>query len=91
MSSSGATCGAASFCRLLGLSSPGGGGQIKPEPVRQRRGCHGRGSWTMVELENKSMTQSRREIRTRRQEINYPELGVQERQRLALNRMSSNE
>jgi hypothetical protein len=45
----------------------------------------------MIELEDGSMTRRRREIRTRRQEIHYPELGVQERRRLALNRMSSNE
>jgi hypothetical protein len=44
----------------------------------------------MIELEDKSMAQSKREIRPRRQEINTPELGVQERRKLALNRMSSN-
>jgi hypothetical protein len=64
---------------------------VQQEVAEERRWCHGRGSWTMVELENESMTQSRREIRTRRQEINYPEPGVQEHRRLALNRMSSNE
>jgi hypothetical protein len=39
----------------------------------------------MTELEDESTTRSKREIRTRKQEINYPELGVQERGRLALN------